>query len=167
MCRFTGFSVLKIDRLLFLKKNAIIIPSNFVARQKGGIFLFGVKTVLHENIRYARKQCGFTQQQVADYLGIKRSSYTYYETGHTQVPVDYLAPLSRLFGVSIDWLLTHRFSLESDDDLLPGVADRSLPGLARLTNEERELLLLLRKYDLTGSVKEYIKTLTQEKQENA
>ena len=123
--------------------------------------------MLHENIRYARKQCGFTQQQVADYLDVKRSSYTYYETGHTQVPVDLLAPLSKLFGVSLDWLLTHRFSLESDDDLLPGAVDRSLPGLARLTPQERELLLLLRKYDMTESVKEYIMTLTQEKQENA
>lgn len=123
--------------------------------------------MLHANIRYARKQCGFTQQQVADFLGVNRSSYTYYETGHTQVPVELLAPLGRLFGVSVDWLLTHRFMLESDDDLLPSVAEKALPGLAKLTSEERELLLLLRKHDLTDKIKEYTLSLTQEKEDDA
>lgn len=123
--------------------------------------------MLHENIRYARKQCGFTQQQVADFLGVKRSSYTYYETGHTQVPVELLSPLGKLFGVSADWLLTHRFLLESDDELLPNVAEKALPGLAKLTSEERDLLLLLRKYDLTEKIKEYTMSLTQEKNGDA
>lgn len=120
--------------------------------------------MLYENIRYARKQCCFTQQQVADFLGIKRSSYTYYETGRTQMPVELLAPLSILFGVSADWLLTHEVTLESGDSVLPSAYEKRLPGLAKLTNEERDLLLLLRKYDLTEKVAEYVQTLTEETQ---
>lgn len=122
--------------------------------------------MLSENIRYARKQCGFTQQQVADFLNIKRSSYTYYETGHTQVPSNYLASLSKLFGVSADWLLNHSFDLESDDELLPNETERGLPGLAKLTKDERELLLLLRKCGMTMQIKAYVSALVEEKNRN-
>lgn len=119
--------------------------------------------MLNENLRYARKACGFTQQQIADYLGIKRSSYAYYEIGHTPLPIELLPALCVAFGVSCDWMLTHEVNLESDDELLPSVYEKALPGLARLTPQERSLLLLLRKHDLTGTVAEYAQALAEEK----
>ncbi len=121
--------------------------------------------MLIDNLRYARKQCGYTQQQVAEFLGINRSSYTYYEVGHNAVPVELLPGLSKLFGVSVDWLLHDDLKLCSNDDVLLSWEESRLPGLAKLTNEERSLLLLLRKYDLTDSVSDYVQKIVKEKEE--
>ena len=35
-------------------------------------------------LKYYRSECKLTQQDVADLLGLERSSYTYYETGKTE-----------------------------------------------------------------------------------
>lgn len=125
---------------------------------------WGCLLLLTENLRYARKQCGYTQQQVADFLGINRSSYTYYEAGHNALPLDLLPGLCKLFGVSADWLLHDDLSFHSEGNLLLSWEENKLPGLAKLTNEERALLLLLRKHDLTESVSEYVRTLVDKKE---
>ena len=44
----------------------------------GNILLF---QSLRGNLRYYRTQAGYSQRQVAEYLGLCRSAYTYYETG--------------------------------------------------------------------------------------
>ncbi len=116
--------------------------------------------MLSDNIRFARISCGYTQQQMADYLGIKRSSYTYYETGHTPFPIELLPMLTVAFGVSTEWLLSARISFSSGEETLPSVADSRLPGLAKLTEEERELLLMLRKHKLTTEVMQQVREKT-------
>lgn len=123
--------------------------------------------MLRDNIRFARVSCGYTQQQVADFLGIKRSSYAYYETGHTPVPVDLLLPLSVAFGVTAEWLLAAQMNLEDGDELLPSISDSRLPGLAKLTEEERALILLLRKHDLTAEITKQVLEKTGEKSADA
>ncbi|MBQ3519694.1 MAG: helix-turn-helix transcriptional regulator [Clostridia bacterium] len=119
--------------------------------------------MLSDNIRFARMSCGYTQQQMADYLGIKRSSYTYYETGHTPFPIELLPLLTVAFGVSTEWLLSAKINFSSGDDTLPSVADSRLPGLAKLTEEERELLLMLRKHNITTQVTQQVREMTGEK----
>lgn len=121
--------------------------------------------MLNENLRYARKQCGYTQQQVADYLEVNRSSYTYYEVGENSLPIEMLPSLCKLFGVSADWLLHDDPVLSSVDTQLTNWEGNGLPGLAKLSSEERSLLLLLRKYDLTENVTEYVHKVVKEKEQ--
>ena len=47
----------------------------------------------------------YTQQQVAEYLGCQREVYRRYEKGTRQIPVDYLIRLSKLYDVSIDYIV--------------------------------------------------------------
>lgn len=47
----------------------------------------------------------YTQQQLAEYLGCQREVYRRYEKGTRQIPVDYLIKLSRLYNVSIDYIV--------------------------------------------------------------
>lgn len=42
---------------------------------------------LSQNLRFLRKALHFPQWQVALWLNVERSSYTYYETGHTMPPL--------------------------------------------------------------------------------
>lgn len=46
-----------------------------------------------------------TQQQVADYLNMKREVYRRYEKGVYELPVWALVKLSELYGVSSDYIL--------------------------------------------------------------
>lgn len=52
-----------------------------------------------------RNEKKVTQQKVADFLGVSRSQYGHYETGHTSMDGDTLMKLSSFFGVSVDYLL--------------------------------------------------------------
>ena len=46
-----------------------------------------------------------THKQVADYLLLSRSTYTYYELGKRQPSLQTLSRLAELFHVSTDYLL--------------------------------------------------------------
>lgn len=52
-----------------------------------------------------REQLGLTQQQVADYLDIKREMVSYYETGERDIPIGQLQSLANLFAVELIDLL--------------------------------------------------------------
>lgn len=56
-------------------------------------------------IRDLREDNDLTQQQVADYLNIKQNTYSQYETGSRQIPVEVLVALAALYKTSTDYLL--------------------------------------------------------------
>jgi transcriptional regulator with XRE-family HTH domain len=57
-----------------------------------------------ERIRELRKESSFTQQKIADILGIGQRTYADYESGKTRIPVDSLLILARLYNVSLDYI---------------------------------------------------------------
>lgn len=59
----------------------------------------------YENIRNLRIDRGFTQSKVAAYLNIRQNTYSQYEIGVLNYPVDVLCRLADLYGVSVDYLL--------------------------------------------------------------
>ena len=56
-------------------------------------------------IRDLREDNDLTQKQVADYLKIKKNTYSQYETGTRQIPVEVLTALAALYKTSVDYLL--------------------------------------------------------------
>jgi len=58
-----------------------------------------------ENLVELRKLNKLTQQNVADYLGIKQPSYIRYERGEAEPSLTNLCKLADLFDVSVDYLL--------------------------------------------------------------
>lgn len=61
--------------------------------------------MFRKRLRQARLDAGFTQQRMADLLGISLNGYQKYEQGETQPPLDTLVRLSRILGVTTDHLL--------------------------------------------------------------
>lgn len=53
-------------------------------------------------IKGLREKYGYTQDKVADYLGIKREMISFYENEGREIPLDVLEKLSDLFGVELD-----------------------------------------------------------------
>lgn len=62
---------------------------------------------IHDRIKELRNQLHLSQDYVAKYLGINRSTYTQMENGKRKVLADEVAQLSILFGVSADSLLNN------------------------------------------------------------
>ena len=58
-----------------------------------------------ENIRSLRIDNGMTQKQVAEVLGVSQNTYSQYEIGVLNYPVDALVKLADLYNVSVDYLL--------------------------------------------------------------
>ncbi len=54
------------------------------------------------NLIQARKNARYSQQQVADHLGISRPTYAKMESDPDIVSVDDAKKLSKLFGVSVN-----------------------------------------------------------------
>ena len=56
-------------------------------------------------LRDLREDSDLTQNQIADYLCIRQNTYSQYETGHRQVPIDVLIALAEIYKTSTDYLL--------------------------------------------------------------
>lgn len=62
------------------------------------------RELLGEILYDFRKENGYVQQEIADYLGIDRSTYAKYETSR-KPELDVIIQLAALYGVSVDELL--------------------------------------------------------------
>lgn len=58
-----------------------------------------------ENIRNLREDNDKTQKEVATYLNIKQTTYSKYELGKINVPIDVFIKLADYYTVSIDYLV--------------------------------------------------------------
>ena len=56
-------------------------------------------------IKDLREDNDFTQKQVADYLNIRQNTYSQYETGNRQIPIEVIKALAVLYKTSTDYLL--------------------------------------------------------------
>ncbi len=97
-----------------------------------------------------RKAADMTQKEVAMYLGIDRSAYTYYETDVAMPSMQVLYRLAQLFRTSIDYLLDFNPYEEKpitaeELEELHVVAPRSAHILSELARDERTLLLWFRR----------------------
>ena len=59
----------------------------------------------YPRLRDLREDGDLSQQQVAEYLGMKQPQYSRYERGLRDVPSDILIRLAGLYGTSVDYLL--------------------------------------------------------------
>lgn len=59
----------------------------------------------YENIRNTRIDRGYTQKQIAEYLGISQNTYSQYEIGVLNYPLDVVVKLADFYCVSTDFLL--------------------------------------------------------------
>ena len=61
---------------------------------------------LHERIYQLRKEKNMTQQDLADQLGVSRQAVSRWEMGTAKPEMDSLTAMSRIFGITVDELLT-------------------------------------------------------------
>lgn len=73
------------------------------------------------NIKLAmlRKEHGYTQEQLSDFLNLTRSAISNYELGLNEPSLDTMVAIANLYGVSLDWLMSrtterYNYNLETE-----------------------------------------------------
>lgn len=66
-------------------------------------------------LKELRLQKGFTQRQIADYIGCLPSVYSRYENGDREPSIEVLILLSRFLGVTIDYLVGNKVADSSNE----------------------------------------------------
>ena len=112
-------------------------------------------------LRRLRKENGLTQQQVADFLHLDRSTYAYYESGRTKINIDILIRLARFFQVSLASLVgeeeapAEQFSDDTNAETL--LVNDSVSRFSQLSREEQYMVILYR----SGTPEQQQKVLEQ------
>ncbi len=96
-----------------------------------------------QRLKKLRNNNDFTQQQVADALKIDRSTYSYYETGKTEPNYESTLKLAKIFGVTVQELLTGEIPKSSGVSEPPPF---NLPTTLNdnLSNDEKFLIINFR-----------------------
>lgn len=70
--------------------------------------------IIGNNLKRLRELSGFTQEQIAEFIGIKRSAYSNYEAGTREVPYQVIEGVSNLYGCDSCILFEEDIQTESD-----------------------------------------------------
>lgn len=60
---------------------------------------------MYKRIRDLREDRDFSQKQLAEILNISQSTYSRYESGFLDIPSEILISLSKIYGVTTDYIL--------------------------------------------------------------
>lgn len=96
------------------------------------------QTLFAQRLRLMRRERGWTQMQIADLLGIKRSTYAYYETCTSEPDMDTLVRLAALFHTSVDFLVGNADSVAAPRMMVFSSKD---PDKALILTEDEEQML--------------------------
>ena len=61
--------------------------------------------MLFKRVRDLREDNDYTQKQTAEILKIHQTTYSDYEIGNLNIPVDVLIELAKLYNTSIDYIV--------------------------------------------------------------
>ena len=70
------------------------------------------------NLKFFRNYIGITQQEIADELGVERSTYSYYETGRTFPSLFTLGKIADMFDVNVDLLISRDLFDDGNPNLM-------------------------------------------------
>ena len=100
---------------------------------------------LEDKLIYFRKCAGYTQQEIAQLIGVERSTYAGYETGKAIIPIRKIQMLAIIYNLDLNAFNTSEFmplrsALHLPDDVIADEPETD----NRITKEERMLLAKMR-----------------------
>ncbi len=96
-----------------------------------------------ESLRNVRKEHNLKQKDIAEAIGIDRSTYSFYETGKTNPPIETMCALAKIYNVTIGYLI----GKEANNPELRERANMVSSGvdpIAMLKKDEQLLLMYYR-----------------------
>ncbi|MFR3675930.1 MAG: helix-turn-helix domain-containing protein [[Clostridium] innocuum] len=61
----------------------------------------------YRKLRDLREDYDLSQEQLAKYLNVSQRTYSYYETGNRNIPVEILAKLAKFYNTTIEYLISN------------------------------------------------------------
>ena len=128
------------------------------------------KNYIGERLKLLRKTCGYSQQNIANVLGIDRTTYSSYERGITIPDAELCFALSRIYNISPLDLLDAESRVFSDSgnnrslfDFGSSTKDEDIfERVSKLSKDERQLICYFR--SLTNEQRlEFIEKLNDNK----
>ncbi len=101
----------------------------------------GVHMILADKIIDLRKKMGWSQEELAEQLGVSRQSVSKWESAQSIPDMDKIIRLSEIFSVSTDYLLKESLG---ESEVIPQ-EQTSEPGLRKVTMEEASQYMRIRK----------------------
>ena len=81
------------------------VPKNGQLCPAFPLYFWTVSDELHTRIRRVREQAGFSQEEMAEMLGVGRTTYINFETGRSRLLHHLLEPMAERLGLSLEELL--------------------------------------------------------------
>ncbi len=98
-----------------------------------------------ESLKTIRKKYKMTQEDVAVFLGVSRSGYTYYETGKSEPSIEALKKLAAIYDITVDEIV----GMPKKKAITKSVSEESLAAkgvdpLMYMKKEEQSLVMAFR-----------------------
>ncbi|MGN1418247.1 MAG: helix-turn-helix domain-containing protein [Acutalibacteraceae bacterium] len=122
---------------------------------------------LGKRLKAIRNQHKLTQQNIADILGIDRTTYTFYETGTTSPSLTTIYNLSKIYNVSVGYILgveenRPELMVKGENTVAELVSDYDSMDNLNLSKKERFIIAAFRALDEDGknslieAIKDYV-----------
>lgn len=99
--------------------------------------------ILADKIIYERKKNGWSQEELADKLGVTRQAVSKWEGAQTTPDLDRMLKMSRLFGVTVDYLM--KDEIEAEEYLSQAQIEEGDFQVRKVSMEEAHQFLMLKK----------------------
>jgi transcriptional regulator with XRE-family HTH domain len=98
--------------------------------------------MINTNLKFWRRELSLTQAQMAEKLGIKRSLVGAYEEGRAEPKLTTLVNMARLFGITLDALVTTDFTKKKNAKAAAQLQAQTAQAAAEQTNRGNGLRIL-------------------------
>lgn len=103
--------------------------------------------IFSKRLKHLRQLNNITQQELADYLKVGKTTISNYETKYSSPDAETLYKIADFFDTSVDYLLgrTEQCNLDSDDSVLENPTLQEIEGLSEESKKELEQYIRLLK----------------------
>jgi transcriptional regulator with XRE-family HTH domain len=95
--------------------------------------------MIGDRLKQLREEKGYTQEYIAEYLGVKQQTYSRYENNVSEPDIETIHKLVKLFNVSADYLLGLSKFRKGELDRLPdGIKDEVNDFIGYLLDKKKK-----------------------------
>ena len=117
---------------------------------------------LEDKLIELRRNCGYTQQEVADLLHVERSTYAGYETGKATIPIRKIQLLAVIYHVDLNSFNTSDNIILHSPDCKEEVEAKEEDEIQfHLTRDERMMVAMIRMVRAMGRGLEFDQMLLE------
>lgn len=121
------------------------------------IFATGGRVSLEDRLKNARKQAGFTQDELAVLAGISKRALVSYEKNAEKIQVGMLIKIAEICNTSLIWILTGRGDAVSTDSNTKAVANGDvITYRSNIEAEHMRLIKLFKNKERAKQINEHL-----------